>query len=163
MRRATTQFRCFSVPGRSLYSMFSFTRFGLRMLCILLLATELCSCAGVEFHAWEGQQQKWPTSTGALVDNRYAVPTYYGYPSRPYTVIGVIQSSTKRVNRFAILSYAANRAKALGADAILAMPRTAESDAANPFANGLGPVLTPTTDRGFFSAKASVVAIKWQN
>ena len=96
-------------------------------------------------------------------NSRYAVPTYYGYPPHAYTVIGVIQSSTKRVNRFAILSYAANRAKALAADAILAMPRTAESDAANPFADRLGPVLTPTTDRGFFSAKASVVAIKWQN
>ncbi len=100
---------------------------------MLVVTGGLCSCAGVEFHAWEGQQQKWPTSTGTLVDNRYAVPTYYGYPPRPYTVIGVIHSSTKRVNRFAILSYAANRAKVVGADAILAMPRTAESDTGNPF------------------------------
>jgi hypothetical protein len=138
-------------------------RFALQVICLLIIVTELCSCAGVEFHAWEGQQQKWPTSAGALVENRYAVPTYYGHPPRAYTVIGVIRSSTKRVNRFAILSYAANRAKVLGADAILAMPRTSESETANPFANGLGPVLAPTTDRGFFSAKASVVAIKWKN
>jgi hypothetical protein len=143
--------------------MLNFKRIGPRMICMFMMTAALCSCAGVEFHAWEGKQRKWPTSPGALVDNRYAIPTYYGYPPRTYVVIGVIRSSTKRVNRFALLSYAANRAKALGADAILAMPRTSESDTANPFTDGLGPVLTPTTDRGFFSAKASVVAIKWQN
>ena len=49
-----------------------------------------------------------------------------------------------------------------GADAMLAMPHTAEADAANPFAAGLGPSLAPTTDRGVFSAKATVVAIKWK-
>jgi hypothetical protein len=134
----------------------------LRNIGLAILSVLLCNCAGVEFHTWEGQQQKWPTAPGALVDNRYTVPTYYGYPSRPYIVIGVIQSSTRRLNRFALLSYAANRAKALGADAILAMPRTAEADAANPFAADLGPSLAPTTDRGFFSAKATVVAIKWK-
>jgi hypothetical protein len=90
------------------------------------------------------------------------LPTYYGYPSRQYIVLGVVQTSTKRIDRFAILSHAANQAKAMGADAILAMPRTAEEETPNPFGDALGPSLTPTTDRGFFS-HATVVAIKWKN
>ena len=77
-------------------------------------------------------------------------------------MLGVVQTSTKRIDRFAVLSYAASRAKAMGADAILAMPRTAEEDTPNPFGTALGSSLTPTTDRGFF-AKATVVAIKWKN
>lgn len=133
-----------------------------RKICLTVATALLCSCGGVEYHPWEGQQQKWPTSAGALVDNRYALPTYYGYPSRPYIVLGVVQTSTKRIDRFAVLSYAANRAKAMGADAILAMPRTADEDTPNPFGNELGTSLTPTTDRGFF-AHATVVAIKWKN
>ena len=131
-------------------------------VCLVITSVLLCGCGGVEYHGWEGQQQKWPTSPGALVDNRYALPTYYGYPSRPYIVLGVIQTSTKRLDRFAVLSYAANRAKAVGADAILAMPRTSEADTPNPFGSALGSSLTPTTDRGFFS-KATVVAIKWKD
>ena len=42
----------------------------LRKICLLVSSTLLCSCAGVEFHAWEGQQQKWPTApvhSGGLV------------------------------------------------------------------------------------------------
>ena len=102
----------------------------LSKICLVATSALLCSRAGAEFHALEGQQQKWPTAPGALVDNRYALPTYYGYPPQSYIVSGVIQSSTRRLNRFALLSYAANRAKAMGADAVLAMPRTAEEDGA---------------------------------
>ena len=127
--------------------------------CLLMA---LSGCAGVQFRSYEGRQENWPTAPGSLVDNRYALPTYYGFPSRPYTVLGMVESSTRRINRYAILSYAANRAKALGADAIIAVPRSADSDAPNPFAQTLDPLLRPSTDRGFFSAKASVLAIKWR-
>src|SRR5437870_3021800 len=93
------------------------------LFCVTALA--LSGCATAEFHPYQGAQQQWPTAPGALVDNRYTIPAYYGYPPHPYVVIGSVASHTLRLNRFAVLSYAANRAKAIGADAIIAVPRDA--------------------------------------
>jgi hypothetical protein len=115
---------------------FSMKRQSLKTLLPYFAALTLSSCATAEFHPYQGTQQAWPTAPGAFVDNRYTIPTYYGYPPRPYLVVGSVNSHTLRPNRFAVLSYAANRAKAMGADAIIAEPRDADADTPNPYQGG---------------------------
>jgi hypothetical protein len=73
-----------------------------------------------DFMPYSGQKQNWPTQPGAFVNTRFAVPIYVdGYPSRPYNVIGTIYLNDTIV----AISYAANRAKQLGADAVIALPK----------------------------------------
>src|ERR1700722_18398794 len=59
---------------------------------IAALAVVLCACSSSDFHPYVGQQQKWPTSPGTFVDSQYNVPVYYGYPPRPYTVVGMMDT-----------------------------------------------------------------------
>src|SRR5258708_38354153 len=55
-----------------------------------------------------------------FIDTKYAVPTYYGYPPRPYRVLG--QMDTETHGRFSdALAAAANRASQYGADATLVL------------------------------------------
>jgi hypothetical protein len=55
-------------------------------------------------------------STGATVDNKEAVPVYFGIPPRAYIVLGKLAASTIGGNTLAGL---AKSAKAKGADAII--------------------------------------------
>jgi hypothetical protein len=54
----------------------------------------LCACSSSDFHPYVGQRQKWPTSPGTFVDSQYEVPVYYGYPPRPYTVLGMMEETS---------------------------------------------------------------------
>jgi len=63
-------------------------------LFIGALGAVLCACSSSDFHPYVGQQQKWPTSPGTFVNSQYDVPVYYGYPPRPYTVLGMIEETS---------------------------------------------------------------------
>jgi hypothetical protein len=49
--------------------------------------------ADVDFVPYEGSQAGWKTSPGAMVDRRYRLPVYHGWPPKPYVVIGKISVS----------------------------------------------------------------------
>ena len=66
----------------------------MKKLVFLLIVVVLTACESNDFHAYQGQQQHWPTATGAFIDTKYAVPAYYGYPPRPYTVLGSSDEET---------------------------------------------------------------------
>jgi hypothetical protein len=96
------------------------------LACLVVQILLLSGCAIAEFHPYAGQQQNWPTSPGAFVDSQYVVPTFYGYPSRPYNVIGYLDATTAPIRRFGVVSFAARRAKELGADAIIVLGKGTE-------------------------------------
>jgi hypothetical protein len=81
--------------------------------------------------AYQGAQQHWPTSVGAMVSQTLAVPVYYGLPPRPYTVLGEIATSKGQTWAWSdvkseAMQGAALEAKKRGADAIIVIGRDAE-------------------------------------
>jgi hypothetical protein len=87
------------------------------LLLLTLSAALLTSCTTTNFTPYEGAQN-WPVSQGALVDRKYAVPVYYGPPPQRYTVMGMLELGNARTANDAV-GAAANKAKSMGADAII--------------------------------------------
>lgn len=73
-----------------------------------------------------GQQQNWPNSPGTFVNNTYEIPTYFGYPPRPYNVIGYLDATTAPIRHRGVVAFAARRAKELGAAAIIVLSHGTE-------------------------------------
>jgi hypothetical protein len=69
-------------------------------------------CASPDFTPYVGQQD-WPQGTGCTIKTNCIVPIYYGWPDKPYTVLGVITMSG--INNAAV----ARCAKSKGADALV--------------------------------------------
>src|SRR6516225_7380006 len=154
----------------------------LKIGCSLWLAGLLLSaCAIADFEPYSGQQQNWPTSPGTFVNNTYVIPTYFGYPPRPYNVVGYLDATTAPMRRRGVVAFAARRAKELGADAIIVLHQGAEYagtvGTANSYtsANVSGSFIGNTyTGTGFatttgtsvsvplFFGKASIIMIRWR-
>jgi hypothetical protein len=98
-------------------------------MIILAAIGLLTGCGTTEYLAYSGSQQNWPTAPGAIVDNKLAVPVYYGLPPRPYRVLGEIVTAKPQGWRLDVQSQAmeqtAEEGKKLGADAIIVMNRSA--------------------------------------
>jgi len=88
-------------------------------LLALILNAALTGCAVADFTPYQGAQQNWPTARRALVANQYAVPAYYGYPPRPYIVLGYLDATTAPIRQRGVVEFAARRAKEIGGDAII--------------------------------------------
>ena len=88
-------------------------------LIALSSAAALTGCATADFTPYQGAQQNWPTARGAFVNTQYAVPAYYGYPPRPYVVLGYLDATTAPIRRRGVVEFAARRAKEIGGDAII--------------------------------------------
>jgi len=97
---------------------------------IATLAVVLCGCSSSDFHPYVGQQQKWPTSPGTFVDSQYDVPVYYGYPARPYSVVGMMEETSHGRHSNAVADVA-EEAKKLGADPV--MVESTETDSSGRF------------------------------
>ena len=66
--------------------------------------------------SYSGEQQNWPTQRGPFVNTQFGLPIYVrSYPNRSYNVIGYLEATTTRL----AVTYAAQRAKRLGADAMI--------------------------------------------
>jgi hypothetical protein len=79
----------------------------LKIGCPLYLATFfLYGCAIADFEPYSGQQQNWPTSPGTFVNTTYVVPTYFGYPPRPYNVIGYLDATTAPIRHRGVVAFA---------------------------------------------------------
>jgi hypothetical protein len=148
---------------------------------LLLTALLLSGCAIADFTSYQGEQQNWPTAPGAFVKTNYAVPTYLGYPNRPYNVVGYLNATTAPIRRRGVVAFAARRAKELGADAIIVLQQGTEyagtvgaansATSANVSGSYIGNTFTGTgyaTTTGtsvsvpLFFGKASIVMIKWR-
>jgi hypothetical protein len=90
----------------------------MKIFLILITAGLLTSCATSNFTPYEGAQN-WLVSQGVLVDRKYAVPVYYGPPPQPYIVMGSLDIGNATAG--SEIGAAANKAKKLGADAIIVL------------------------------------------
>jgi hypothetical protein len=151
-------------------SMLSAVKIGCRLCLVALL---LSGCALADFEPYSGQQQNWPTSPGTFVNNTYVVPTYFGYPPRPYNVIGYLDATTAPIRHRGVVAFAARRAKELGADAIIVLSHGTEYagtiSTGSAFTSGqfYGSGFNATTTGTGFSGplvfgKASIILIKWR-
>jgi hypothetical protein len=134
---------------------------------IAAFAVVLCAYSSSDFHPYVGQQQKWPTSPGTFVDSQYDVPVYYGYPPRPYTVVGMMEETSHGRHSNAVAD-AAEEAKKLGADAVLVQSHGSTSEPASAFTNasitpiGSGAMVTGSTIVArHHTDRATVLVIKW--
>ncbi len=146
-----------------------------------VLAILLAGCATSDFKPYSGAQQDWPTAPGGFVENKYAVPAYYGPPPKPYEIIGYLDATTAPIRQRGVLKYAASRAKELGGDAIIVLHEgkeyvgTHHSGSAHTTGRfsgyqsggafyGRGSATTSYSGDSFpmFAGKASVIIIKFK-
>lgn len=85
--------------------------------CFLILM----GCATADFKPYSGQQQNWPTAQGAFVDLKHKVPIYYGFPDKPYEVLGILDTRTAPIRGSDAVPHAARQVEALGGDAIIVL------------------------------------------
>jgi hypothetical protein len=105
---------------------------------------------------YTGQQQNWPVAPGAITDTKYAVLVYYGFPPRPYRVLGSLDATT--ASGMNAVGYAASKAKALGADAVIFQTKGTQIVGATGFGNATATQIGGTT---FASGTATSVPITW--
>jgi hypothetical protein len=132
----------------------------------VIASFSLFSCAVDDFHPYTGQQQNWPTSPGAITDAKYAIPVYYGFPPRPYRVLGSLDATT--ASGMNAVGYAASKAKALGADAVIFQTKGTQIVGATGFGNATATQIGGTSFASGTATsvpitwnKASVIVIKW--
>ncbi|PYJ70108.1 MAG: hypothetical protein DME76_06675 [Verrucomicrobia bacterium] len=90
---------------------------------VLVACLFLGGCAVADYTPYSGTQQNWPVSSGTFVDNKYAVPVFYGAPNRPYVVLGYLNAETApvRSRRGAVLAFMARRAQELGGNGLIVL------------------------------------------
>lgn len=100
----------------------------MKTLCIIL-ATALLSLCSAHAHSTEWvptpplpESAETHSSEVAKVDNRFALPVYFGWPARSYEVIGIVNvhADDKEASREEIIRSAVACAKSRGADAFMA-------------------------------------------
>src|SRR5205823_540608 len=110
----------------------------------ICLAAALTGCATADFTPYVGEQQKWPTSSGAFVQTVeaghgpmaeggvYKLPVYFGPPNRPYRVIGSIDAESGNLamwqsGKIESLRPAVKEAAQHGADAVIVLAQDVET------------------------------------
>ena len=128
-------------------------------------AALLTSCTTTNFTPYEGTQN-WPVSQGALVDRKYALPVYYGPPPQPYTVMGLLELGNATAGTE--VGGAANKAKAMGADAIIVISHgvsqvgTYTTGSATAYGTGYGAQAYGTSiSFPVMAGAAKVAMIRW--
>lgn len=81
----------------------------------------IAGCAWAEFKPYQGVQRAWPTASGSFMKQGTVIPVYYGYPPKPYVVLGIIETTTAPIRRKQAVSFAARRGQEMGADALLVL------------------------------------------
>ena len=138
----------------------------MKILSLFGACVLFCACAVDDFHPYTGQQQNWPASPGAFADTIYAVPVNYGFPPRPYRVLGSLDATT--ASGMNAVGYAASKAKGLGADAVIFQTKGTQIVGSTGFGNATATQIGGTTFASGTATsvpitwnKASVIAIKW--
>jgi hypothetical protein len=144
-------------------------------LVAFLFAAVLTGCAWdvTHFTPYQGDQQNWPTARGAFVSNQGGIPAYYGLPSRPYVVLGYLETTINPVRRAQVVEFAAQKAKQIGGDAIIVLGTGTQYigtySTGGAFASGnyvgnnvYASSTASATSIPLFAGKASVLIIKFK-
>lgn len=106
---------------------------------LILALSFLTGCATKHYSAYSGNQV-WLVSKGATVETSHAIPVYYGWPERPYRVIGCIHSDEVYASwNTRDTSQAARLARNKGGDAMI-LRCNAETDSVAPPSSAPGRV-----------------------
>jgi hypothetical protein len=136
---------------------------------ILLICVILEGCAVADFTPYSGAQQNWPVSSGTFVDNKYAVPVFYGAPNRPYVVLGYLNAETApvRSRRGAVVAFMARRAQELGGNGLIVLGTNREyvgsASSGSAYGNVSGGGFSATgfgTTTPLFGGKGDAVVIR---
>jgi len=130
----------------------------------------LAGCASHEYMPYMGAQQNWPTAPGAFVQMKSGVPVYYGFPPRPYIVLGRLEEKSHGRWADAVNDAAQAIKKEQGGDAIIVLSHRDQADGSVSFGNAFGNFYG---GGGFFATgtsvsiprrqdRATVVVIKWK-
>jgi hypothetical protein len=130
----------------------------LALLALICTALGFAGCAIGHYHTYVGAQKKWPTSAGTYADTVEGVPIFYSFPPRPYVVLGFLEAKTAPIRRHTRFSFAARRAKELGADAIIALNKEGQN---KELAETFGVQIDPDSTSGDFFGQAEAVLIRW--
>ena len=142
-------------------------------LLLALVCVLLGGCASPDFTPYVGKQG-WPQSPSSNVETNCIIPIYYGWPDKPYTVLGVITA------KGGLPAAVARYAKSKGADALIyrgsltgkagtyTTPGHATSITSGNFANDQYSGFTTTTYSPGISVPLIVTiavynAIKWED
>ena len=128
------------------------------VLALSFVLLSVSGCAIGHYHAYVGTQKHWPTASGSFADTVEGVPIFYNFPPRPYVVLGYLDAKTAPIRRHTRFSFAARRAKELGADAIIALNKEGEN---KELAETFGVQLDPDSSSGDFFGAAEAVLIRW--
>ena len=99
-------------------------------LACITLAIFGCTQTQVNYTSYVGQQQDWPFATGAIVQNRFALPVYQGPPDRPYRILGWVQVENARGalwRKSGGVDFAVKEAAKHGADAVILLENRANN------------------------------------
>jgi hypothetical protein len=130
----------------------------LALLALVGTGLSFASCAIGHYHAYVGAQKKWPTSPGSYADMVEGIPIFYNFPPRPYVVLGYLEAKTAPIRRHTRFSFAARRAKEIGADAIIALNKEGQN---RELAETFGVQIDPDSSSGDFFGQAEAVLIRW--
>jgi hypothetical protein len=134
-------------------------------------AAVIAGCAMADFTPYSGAQQNWPVSSGAFVDNKYAVPVFYGAPNRPYVVLGYLNAETApvRSGRGAVIAFMARRAQEAGGNGLIVLGTNREYvgsvSSSSVYGNVYGGGFNATgfgTTTPLFGGKGDAVVIRFQ-
>ena len=86
-----------------------------------VLASLLVGCTSTTFLTYQGAQQEWPTSPGALAEEREGVPIYHVLQPKPYDILGELDLRRTHLLAPTTLGKAASEAKKRGEDPVIVL------------------------------------------
>jgi hypothetical protein len=88
---------------------------------LFAFAVLLTGCATATYRPYIGEQQKWPTAPGSIINTQYELPAFMCLPSAPYEVLGELKIRGGLHGQPAeeCLPELTKKAQEIGADALL--------------------------------------------
>jgi hypothetical protein len=118
---------------------------------VLLFA--LTGCEDMRYAKYDGQPKAWPTGS-SFSEKVFAVPVFTGWPEKPYNVLGFVQFANPNIDwNQGDIKQAASKAKEVGGDAMLMIPKGAVS---SPSLEAM------CKDLGLTGSHTTAVVLKWK-
>jgi hypothetical protein len=122
------------------------------LIGFLVLVT-LTGCEDMKYSQYNGPHKAWPTGS-SFSEVVFDVPVYRGWPEKSYDVLGHVQFNSANMDwNKGDMKLAAHKAKEMGGDAILMVPK---GDVSSTTLAGL------RNDLGIGSDQTIALVLKWK-
>jgi hypothetical protein len=85
----------------------------MKIISICIAVAMAGTALATSFTPWMGPQDAWPTSSASVKKIVSGIPVYYGWPGRPYQIVGQFQSATVEEALSAVAAHHCNALVAL--------------------------------------------------